>query len=207
MTFEVWLSFALASAAVVLIPGPNIVLTINYALTSGKRTGWATVPGVVLGAFVAMTLSLAGAGAILATSAHLFTALKIAGALYLVWLAYKLWTSSAKGAVEEGEANMRSLRSIFAQSFLVSVLNPKGPIFYVAFVPQFVSVSAPIFEQFALLIATFLFVAFLNSLMWLFFATSLRERLSKPSAMRIVNRTGATCLSLAAVLTASATRV
>lgn len=82
MSFEMWLAFALASSIVVLIPGPNIVLTINYAIRDGKRSGLATVPGVSLGALIAMTLSLAGAGAVLAASATLFSLLKLAGAAY-----------------------------------------------------------------------------------------------------------------------------
>ena len=90
MTFQVWLAFALASAVVVLIPGPNNVLTVIYAKTEGARSGLATVPGQVLGVFIAMTASLAGAGAgagaILAASVCWFTAMKVAGALYLLWL-------------------------------------------------------------------------------------------------------------------------
>ena len=91
MTYETWVAFVIASVIVVIIPGPNIVLTINYAIRDGRRTGLATIPGVVLGAFIAMSLSLLGAGAILATSAFLFTLLKLVGALYLIWLAYSLW--------------------------------------------------------------------------------------------------------------------
>lgn len=64
MSFETWVAFTLASALVVLIPGPNIVLTVNHAIRHGKRSGLATVPGVVLGACVAMSLSLLGAGAV-----------------------------------------------------------------------------------------------------------------------------------------------
>ena len=166
MTYETWLAFAVASAIVVLIPGPNIVLTVNYAIRDGKRTGLATIPGVVLGAFIAMSLSLAGAGAVLATSAFLFTLLKLAGAIYLIWLAYSLWTAPVEGIAVDGRADAKPLSSLFWQSLLISVLNPKGPAFYVAFVPQFVSPSGPIFQQFAILIATFLTVATLNSLFW-----------------------------------------
>jgi len=206
MTFEVWLAFAIASAAVVLIPGPNIILTISYALKGGRATGWATVSGITSGAFVAMTLSLAGAGAIVAASATLFSVLKIAGAGYLIWLAYNLWVSP-QYEIDTSE-NQMVLRggSIFRQAFLVSALNPKGPIFYMAFVPQFVSLEQPIIAQFAILIATFLFVATLNSLMWLFFASALRPQLKRPKVLKVVNRTGAGFLFVAGLATAGASR-
>lgn len=206
MTFETWLAFAVASMIVVLIPGPNIVLTVNYAIRHGRRSGLATVPGVVAGAFIAMSLSLAGAGALLAASAQLFTLLKLAGAAYLIWLAYTLWTAPAEGISADDDTEKRPLTRLFWQSVLISVLNPKGPAFYVAFVPQFVNPSGPIFQQFAILIATFLLVASLNSLFWLFFASGLRAQFRRPGAMRALNRIGAGCLFVAGVLTARAAR-
>ncbi|RLJ51988.1 threonine/homoserine/homoserine lactone efflux protein [Litoreibacter meonggei] len=206
MTYETWLAFAVASAIVVLIPGPNIVLTVNYAIRDGKRSGLATIPGVVLGAFIAMSLSLLGAGAVLATSAFLFTLLKLAGAIYLIWLAYSLWTAPVESISVGRVSDAKPLKNLFWQSLLISVLNPKGPAFYVAFVPQFVSPSGPIFQQFAILIATFLFVATLNSLFWLYFANGMRTQFQRPAAMRILNRIGASCLFVAGVFTARATR-
>ena len=68
MPFEIWLAFAAASMALLAIPGPTVMLVVSYALGHGRATGWATVPGVTLGDFVAMTVSLAGAGAVLALS-------------------------------------------------------------------------------------------------------------------------------------------
>ena len=76
----------------------------------------------------------------------------------------------------------------------------------VAFVPQFVSPTGPIFQQFAILTATFLAVAALNSLFWLFFANGLRTQFRKPKAMQLLNRIGASCLFIAGVFTARATR-
>jgi len=206
MTFETWAAFVLASAIVVVIPGPNIIMTVNFALRAGRCTGWGTVTGTALGALLAMSATLMGAGAILATSVTLFSILKIAGAAYLIWMAYRLWTAPVDEVEEAGPIVSKSLRSIFVQSFLVSALNPKGPVFYMAFVPQFVDTSLPVFEQFAILTVTFVMVAVLNGLMWLFFAAGLRTRLQKPRARRAVNRTGATCMFAAGVFTANASR-
>lgn len=90
MPFELWLAFAAASAALLAIPGPTVILVVSYALGQGRASGWATVPGVTLGDFMAMTVSLAGAGAVLAASADLFLVLKLCGAAYLIWLGVKL---------------------------------------------------------------------------------------------------------------------
>ncbi|HJP23260.1 MAG TPA: LysE family translocator [Alphaproteobacteria bacterium] len=206
MPLETWIAFTFASIAVVLIPGPNIILTVGYVFKSGRSTGWATVPGVVAGAFVAMTLSLLGAGAIIAASATLFSVMKYAGAAYLVWLAYKLWNEpNSEKNMADGTAN-RSFWSMFIDAFAVSALNPKGPIFYIAFIPQFVSLQQPVFDQFVILEATFLMAATVNSLMWIYFANGLRSQFKRPSTLKIVNRIGATFLFGAGVLTANASR-
>jgi len=206
MSFETWVAFLIASSIVVLIPGPNIILTINHAIRDGKRSGLATVPGVSLGALIAMTLSLAGAGAVLATSAYLFSMLKLAGAAYLIWMAYVLWTAPVQNKLTTGDTEAQPLKTLFLQSFLISTLNPKGPIFYVAFVPQFVDISGPVFFQFSILTATFICVATLNTLLWLFFANGLRDHFQKPGAMRLLNRGGASCLFVAGLFTLRVTR-
>ncbi len=206
MTLETWIAFVLASAAVVLIPGPNVVITVTAALRHGKRSGLATIPGVVGGAFVAMSVSLAGAGAILAASVTLFSILKVVGALYLFWIAYQLWTAPAECQRENDDVVQDTLSQLFRQSFLISALNPKGPVFYIAFVPQFVAGGASEFQQFAILMVTFLCVAALNSLMWLFGADNLRVVLSGATAQHIFNRCGASCLFVAGIYTLKVSR-
>jgi threonine/homoserine/homoserine lactone efflux protein len=135
-----------------------------------KASELATVPGVSLGALIAMVVSLVGAGTVLAASATLFSLLKLAGAAYLIWLAYSLWVAPAEEAMVDGVAAAQPLKKLFWQSFLISALNPKGPVFYVAFIPQFVDVTRPYFQQFGLLTTIFVGVATLKTLFWLFFA-------------------------------------
>ena len=91
MTFEAWAAFAAATAVLLVIPGPTILLVISYALGQGWRTALPMAVGVALGDFTAMTLSMLGVGALLATSATIFTALKWAGAAYLIYLGVKLF--------------------------------------------------------------------------------------------------------------------
>ena len=91
MTIETWLAFTAASAILLVIPGPTMLLVVSYALGQGWRTALPMAVGVALGDFTAMTLSLLGLGALLATSATVFTVLKWLGAAYLVCLGIKLW--------------------------------------------------------------------------------------------------------------------
>ncbi len=91
MPFEHWLAFATASAILVAIPGPTVLLVISYALSHGRKSAIATVLGVGLGDFTSLTCSLVGLGAFLMTSATLFTALKWIGAAYLIYMGIKLW--------------------------------------------------------------------------------------------------------------------
>src|SRR5258708_28755700 len=86
MPLSTWLAFALASAAMGLIPGPGVTSIVGYALSGGRRTALASVAGMAVGNALCMTISLAGAGALLAASAWAFTVLKWAGALYLIGL-------------------------------------------------------------------------------------------------------------------------
>ncbi|MDF2367784.1 LysE family translocator [Sneathiella sp.] len=201
MSFEIWISFFIASAALLAIPGPTVMIVISYALGQGRKTAWATVPGVTLGDFTAMTASLLGAGAVLAASATLFTALKILGAIYLVWLGIKLWrTEGGMGTVRS--TNAQSKMAMFRASYVVTALNPKSIVFFVAFVPQFVTVNEPAFIQFVILEATFLVLAAINVAIWAFLVGNLRERFKNPRMLKVINRLGASFLIAAGLLTA-----
>ena len=142
MSLELWFAFALASAALLAVPGPTVMLVLSYAMAGGRRTGLATVPGVTLGDFTAMTVSLLGAGAILAASATLFTVLKIAGAAYLVWLGIQLWRAGMPGENLGTRGPVKGQRAMFWSAYVVTALNPKSIVFFMAFVPQFCSWSA-----------------------------------------------------------------
>ena len=180
MSLELWLAFALASAVLLAIPGPTVMLVVSYAIGSGRCSGWATVPGVALGDLTAMTVSLLGAGAVLAASAALFTALKLAGAAYLVWLGIGLWRSAPAPAALERGTRPRRAGAMFWLAYAVTALNPKSIVFFIAFVPQFVTAGATPLPQFALLEATFVTLAAVNAALWALLAGGLGARLQVP---------------------------
>lgn len=206
MSWEFWIAFVVASTALLSVPGPTVMLVVSYALDRGKSSGLATVPGVTLGDFTAMTASLLGAGAILAASATLFAALKFLGAAYLIWLGIKLWRARPQLAELQNVSRTRNRRSMFWNAYVVTALNPKGIVFFVAFVPQFVDPAAPALPQFVILEATFVVLAAVNVAVWAVLAGHLRSRLKQLETLRILNRTGACFLIGAGLLTAAVRR-
>jgi threonine/homoserine/homoserine lactone efflux protein len=207
MSLEIWIAFALASAVLLAIPGPTVMLVVSCALGRGRDSAWATVPGVALGDLTAMTVSLAGAGAVLATSAMLFMMLKLCGAAYLVWLGIGLWRAVPEAlAIEGGTRAPRDQLRMFWNAYVVTAMNPKSIIFFIAFVPQFVVADAPLARQFAILIATFVGLAAVNTTLWAVLVGEMRRRFEHPATLKLINRTGGGFLIGAGLLTALARR-
>ncbi len=193
MPVDHWLAFVAASAILLAIPGPTVLLVISYALGHGRRPAAAIVAGVALGDLTSMTASMLGLGAVLAASAMVFTALRWIGGAYLVYLGVKLWRAPVAEAAA-ADAPPARLSRMFAHAYAVTALNPKGIVFFVAFVPQFLVASAPFLPQVAVLEATFVTLAILNTAAYAMLASAARERLRQPRVQRIVNRTGGTLL-------------
>lgn len=200
MSIEHWLAFVAASAVLLAIPGPTILLVISYALGHGRKAAPASVAGVALGDFTAMTASMLGLGVLLATSAMLFTALKWIGAFYLIYLGIRLWRASVGGAEAAAETRTRTGR-IFMHLYAVTALNPKSIVFFVAFLPQFLDASAPLLPQIVIMETTFLVLATVNALLYAVMATAARRTIRKASVQRAVNRVGGSLLVGAGVLT------
>ncbi|MCE8418104.1 LysE family translocator [Rhodovulum sulfidophilum] len=205
MPVDLWLAFAAASAALLVLPGPTILLVLSYALSQGRRVAVAMALGVALGDLIAMTASLAGLGALVLASATLFTALKWIGAAYLVWLGIRLFRSPPVLAEDVAPAP-RPARAVFGHAALVTALNPKSIAFFIAFVPQFLRPEAPLAPQFAVLIATFVSLAALNALAYALLADRLRAQIRRAAVLRWMTRAGGGALIGMGALTASAAR-
>jgi threonine/homoserine/homoserine lactone efflux protein len=134
--------FVVAALALLVVPGPAVLYVVARSIQQGRRAGLASVVGIHVGTLVHIAAATLGLSALVVSSAVAFTAVKIAGALYLVGLG--LWTLFSRSAETEvplgGEAN---LRRAFAQGIVVNVLNPKTALFFLAFLPQFVDPNAP----------------------------------------------------------------
>lgn len=204
MSFDLWIAFVIASTIVLTIPGPTIMLVVGYVLGHGSRTAFATVPGVALGDFTALTLSLVGIGALLAASAFWFTIFKFVGAAYLIWLGIQLWRTKARaGENTEAVRNYKTQWVLFRVSYIVTTLNPKTIAFFVAFVPQFIDPNASVLMQLIVLEITFLVLATLNIILWVIFAAKLRNTFRQPHVLKFFNRLGGSFLIGAGVFTAT----
>ena len=200
MPIETFAAFAAASAVLLVIPGPTILLVVSYALGQGWRTALPISLGVAVGDFTAMTLSMLGIGALLAASATVFTLLKWVGAAYLVYLGIKLFR--AGGTLDAApRTDPASAAKLFGHAWLVTALNPKSITFFVAFLPQFLDRHGDFWLQMAIFEATFLTFAFANALGYAFVASRARSLVRSPRAIRLFNRTGGTLLVGAGVAT------
>lgn len=200
MTLETWAAFAAATAILLVIPGPTILLVISYALGQGWRTAFPVAVGVALGDFTAMTLAMLGVGALLATSATVFTALKWVGAAYLIWLGIKLFR--AGGSLDaEPRTDATSALKMLGHAWLVTALNPKGITFFVTFLPQFLDAKADFWTQMLIFEATFITLAFANALGYALIASRARSLVSNERAIGLFNKAGGTLLIGAGVAT------
>jgi threonine/homoserine/homoserine lactone efflux protein len=134
--------FVVAALALLLLPGPAVLYIVARSIQHGRRAGLVSVVGIHVGTLVHIAAATLGLSALVLSSAVAFTAVKIAGAVYLIGLG--LWTIfSNRAEAEVALGGERNLRRAFAQGIVVNVLNPKTALFFLAFLPQFVDPDAP----------------------------------------------------------------
>jgi threonine/homoserine/homoserine lactone efflux protein len=135
--------YLLAAAAAVLAPGPDMAFFLGAAVRDGVKAGLVAIAGVAAGLLAHSLLAAFGLSVLILASPTLFSALKIAGALYLLWLALQALRSGAFPVISQRGSRGRGLASIFAQGFAINLLNPKIIVFFMTFLPQFVAASDP----------------------------------------------------------------
>ncbi|NWO09846.1 LysE family translocator [Chromohalobacter salexigens] len=137
-----WLAFLSAAVLLNLSPGPDIAFILGQTLRSGRRHGFAAMLGVWSGAALHVVMAAAGLSAILATSAVAFSVVKWVGAAYLIWLGVKMLLSKGDAFISSDGGQDAKVTSVYWQGVLVSALNPKVAVFFLAFLPQFVVAGA-----------------------------------------------------------------
>lgn len=203
MTLPLYLAFIVAASVLLVFPGPTVLMVIGYGLTEGRKSVWSLVTGVCLGDAVACAGSLAGLGALLSASAAAFTVVKVVGAVYLVWLGIGMLRSGNDAAVSPAPCPAGRK---FVHAFTVTVLNPKTILFFVAFLPQFVSPAAPALPQLALLGTTFVLLGAVNTTAYALLAGTIGGRIRDPRFVGTLRRVGGGSLIGAGVLTAVAVK-
>lgn len=199
MSIEVWLAFVLASVVLLIIPGPTILTVISYSMSHGYKAKVPLILAVALGDSTALALSLLGLGVLLAESVFWFQVIKWVGGLYLLFLGVKLLMAGVKPSAFVESDNSVSSCKLFANTYMVTALNPKGIMFFVAFMPQFINPNTDTNAQLWLLSATFVALAALNATLYSVFAGKARQILSSAKAQRRFNFGGGSLLSAAGV--------
>ena len=204
MDWRVWIGFVAASAAMGLVPGPGVMSIVGSAVGSGRRVALASVAGMALGNAAAMTLSLAGVGALLAASALAFSIVKWAGALYLIGLGVVTIARARGEASSLRPAPAMTARAAFAGNIAVGTFHPKTIVFFVAFVPQFISPYASYVSQSTLLVVTFCLVVAGTDTLYALAAARAARLLKGRRAALWSRRTAGGVLIAAGVATATA---
>jgi threonine/homoserine/homoserine lactone efflux protein len=188
MDLHVWLIYLLAATGLSLSPGPNGLLALTHGALHGRRKALYTIFGGALGFVVVIALSLFGIGALLKASLVWLTVMKWVGGAYLVWLGIQVWRSPPIGIAVEGRAVPRGGWSLFRQGALSALTNPKGLLFFAAFLPQFIDPARSLGLQFVVMAGTFAAIEIATEL----FIATMAHRIS-PWLRRVGKRFNQAC--------------
>lgn len=199
MALHVWLVYTVAALGLSLSPGPNSLLALTHGALHGRRKALYTLVGGSLGFLLIIALSMFGIGALLKASVVWLTVLKWIGGAYLVWLGIQVWRSPPIRVTHTAATTRVSGASLFRQGFLAAATNPKGILFFAAFLPQFVDPNRSVVTQFLLMSATFVVIEFVTEYLLASLAQQVTTWLSRVG--RMFNRTcGAVFVGLGALL-------
>jgi threonine/homoserine/homoserine lactone efflux protein len=161
LNYDTLISFALATSVLAISPGPDNIYVLIQSLTNGKGYGLATVSGLITGCIIHTTLLAFGVSALIKENDAIFFGIKIFGAIYLLFLAYKVYRSNSNIDFDSSQAPRKSYKALFIQGFFMNVLNPKVTIFFLAFFPGFLfSDELSTVWQFYILGGIFMLVSF-----------------------------------------------
>src|SRR5262245_34841112 len=188
MELHTWLVYLLAAIGLSLSPGPNGLLALTHGALHGRRKALYTVFGGACGFVAVIALSMFGIGALLQASLLWLTILKWVGGAYLVWLGIQVWRSPPIGLDAPQSALPRAGWWLFQQGALSALTNPKGLLFFAAFLPQFIDPQRSLVVQFAIMAGTFAAIEIATEL----FIASMAHRIS-PWLRRVGKRFNQAC--------------
>jgi len=188
MELHTWLIYLVAAAGLSLSPGPNGLLALTHGALHGQRKALYTIFGGALGFVTVVALSMFGIGALLKASLVWLTVMKWVGGAYLVWLGIQVWRSPPLGIEVRGSSEPRAGWSMFRQGALSALTNPKGILFFAAFLPQFIDPARSLFIQFVIMAGTFAAIEIVTEV----FIASMAHRIS-PWLRRVGRRFNQIC--------------
>jgi len=187
MELHVYLAFVVATAIMIALPGPSVLLTVAHSISFGWKHALSTVGGATMGIAVQLIVAAIGLTSLLNVVAEAFEWLRWAGAAYLVYLGIKQWRSASEPL--EVDTSSVSKTNLFVQGLVITIPNPKSLIFIAAFLPQFIDAARPLGLQFSLIVPTFLVITFSVTSVWALIAGNVRGFLQSRRAFQSVRRT------------------
>ncbi len=201
MVLHQWFAFALASIVISLAPGPDNIFVLMQSVIYGRAAGFRIISGLCSGLLVHTFLVTVGVSALIKASPTAFFILKVAGALYLTYLAVLAWKAPTVPLEEEKTGTTRSPKTFWAwwrRGFIMNLTNPKVIIFFLAFFPQFVSDKYSYPLQMVIMGITFVGATILVFGACAIFAEMVRQKVSSPRVQQWINRTGSVIFVLLA---------
>ena len=190
MEFPTWLTFFAASWAISISPGAGAIAAMSAGLNHGFRRGYFTSFGLVLGIWTQVVVVGVGLGAMVAASGSAFLVVKWLGVAYLVWLGIAQWRAPATPMAAASETSaVVSRRSMVLRAWMINAVNPKGTVFLLAVVPQFINLSQPLLPQYLVIAATLAFTDLVVMAGYTVLASRVLGALKSPAHIRVVNRT------------------
>lgn len=189
MELSVWVTYFIATIILCVSPGPGVFSSISAGLHHGFRLGLWNGVGMQAASFIVVMVVAFGLGAVLLASETLFTAVKWAGVIYLIYLGIVTWRAPARGFVEDRDDHETTARGVFMRGFWVNITNPKGIIFFAAVLPQFIDVARPQAPQYAIFAATTFAVDLAVMMVYTALAARVLRVMRDPAKLRWVNRT------------------
>jgi homoserine/homoserine lactone efflux protein len=188
MTLATWITFFFACWAISLSPGPGAIAAMSAGLNQGFRRGYITVLGLVLGIWTQVVIVVAGLGALIAASNTAFTVLKFAGAAYLVWIGISQWRASDKPLVAATDAPALTRKQLVLRGWAINATNPKGTVFMLAVVPNFIDLSHPLIPQYIVIMLSLSFTDLVVMAGYVALASRVLRALNEPHHVRLMNR-------------------
>jgi homoserine/homoserine lactone efflux protein len=189
MSLATWITFFLACWAISLSPGPGAIASMTAGLNHGFQRGYFMVFGLVLGICTQVVIVVAGLGAVIAASNTAFTVLKFLGAAYLVWMGVSQWRASDKPMVAaDDDAPALSRKQLVMRGWAINATNPKGTVFMLAVVPNFIDLAHPLAPQYAIIAASLSFTDLVVMAGYVALASRVLRALREPHHLRIMNR-------------------
>ena len=189
MSFATWIAFVLAASIIAVSPGSGAVLSMSHGLSYGVKKTSATILGLQMGLLVVLFIAGAGVGSLLLASEVAFNIVKTVGALYLIWLGLSQWRAKVAVAGDlHAAAVLPSMGRRVLTGFLTNVTNPKGIIFMVAVLPQFISPAAPVLPQLLILAVTMCTIDLIVMHSYAYLASSMQRFFRDARAVRKQNR-------------------